>query len=70
MKPFNIDLETIKGAALLGAMVEIQGAMTVTPEGNPLEGVRESSLHMSLATAKELHRRLGQVLAATQPPAG
>lgn len=62
MKSFNIDLETVEGLTSQGAFVEVQGAMTVAPESQPLEGVHQSSLRMSMTTAAKLHGYLQRVL--------
>jgi len=63
MKSFNIDLETVEGIVLAGTMVEIQGAMTVRQDSEPLEGVHQSSLFMNLQKAAQLHGYLSGVLA-------
>lgn len=58
MKSFNIDVENIEGLLMAGGFIEIQGAMHVRPESAPLEGVHQSSLHMSMATALALYTQL------------
>ena len=58
MKSFNIDVENIEGLQMTGGFIELQGAMHVRPESQPLEGVHQSSLHMSLATALTLYNHL------------
>ncbi len=63
MKSFNIDLETVEGIVLAGTMVEIQGAMTVRQDSEPMEGVHHSSLFMNLQKAAQLHGYLSGVLA-------
>lgn len=66
MKPFNIDLETVEGIALAGSMIEIQGAMTVRQDSQPLEGVHQSSLFLNLQKAAQLHAYLTGVLAEAE----
>lgn len=66
MKTFNIDMETVEGIVLLGGHIEVQGAMTVLQESQPLEGVHQSNLRMSLASAVRLHQYLNGVLTEAQ----
>jgi hypothetical protein len=63
MKPFNIDVETVEGMVMNAPFIEIQGAMSVRQESQPLEGVHQSSLFISLAQAEKLHGMLGRALA-------
>lgn len=62
MKPFRIDFEKLDGMALLGNMIEIQGAMSVREEIEPLEGVHQSSLSISVTEAARLQKMLTKVL--------
>ena len=62
MKPYIIDVENVRGLAFHGHSVEVSGAMNVRPGTEPRQGVLDSSMHMSLATARELHEYLTKVL--------
>lgn len=66
MKPFNIDIETVEGLVMTEPFIEIQGAMTVRQDVAPLEGVHQSSMRMTLASARKLHGMLERALAAAE----
>jgi hypothetical protein len=66
VKPFNIDVETVEGMVMTEPFIEIQGAMNVRQETQPLEGVHQSSLFISLAQAEKLHGMLGRALEAAK----
>jgi hypothetical protein len=66
MKPYNIDVERLDGMVMRGAFIELQGSMDVRVETQPLEGVHQSSLHMSIETARVLHVWLSRALARTE----
>jgi hypothetical protein len=46
--------------------IEIQGAMTVRQESQPLEGVHQSSLFISLVQAEKLQGMLSRILEAAK----
>lgn len=69
MKPHIIEIERIDGGSMTGIEIEIQGAMQVQPDLQPLEGVYESKARMSLDTAAHLVIYLTKLLhqAQTRP---
>lgn len=63
MKPFVIDFEKLDGGLINGNFIEIQGAMSVREESQPLEGVHQSTMHISLDQAGALTSLLARLMA-------
>jgi hypothetical protein len=63
IKAHNIDIEKLDGMVFTGTSIEIQGAMTVRETTQPLEGVHQSSLFLSLEAAATLVVWLSNALA-------
>lgn len=61
LKPHRIDVNSLDGAVVTED-IELQGSMDVRPEAFPLEGVHQSSLHISFNDAHKLHGWLTQML--------
>lgn len=63
MKPHIIEIERLDGLAMTGIEVEIQGAMSVKPDPEALDGVYESKLRLSRTEAAKLLGWLTRALA-------
>lgn len=70
LKSHRIDINNIDGSQCDGVQIEVQGSMDVMPIAEPLEGVHESSLFMSLDTAHELVQSLSSCLAEARENKG
>lgn len=64
MESFTIDFEKLDGGMLNGNFIEVQAAMTVRPQAaeDRLEGVHQTSLHLSLDEAGALAVLLAKLL--------